>query len=57
MCGIKQFNLKRIKLPSQWRIQEFVQGGLKFFFQGGAQHPLGHENPLKSIDFTGLWGA
>ena len=22
-----------------------------------AQHPLGHENPLKSIDFTGPGGA
>jgi len=33
-------------------------GGLTFFFfPGGAQHPLGHENPLKSIDFTGLGGA
>jgi len=30
-------------------------GGLKFFYLsgGGAQHPLGPENPLKSIDFTG----
>ena len=30
-------------------------GGLKIlFFPGeGAQHPLGPENPLKSIDFTG----
>ena len=43
----------------QGRIQEFVQGGgLNFFlFQGGAQHPLGPENPLKSIDFTGPAGA
>ena len=33
-------------------------GGLTFFFfPGGAQHPLGHENPLKSIDFTGPGGA
>ena len=32
----------------QGRIQEFVQEG--------AQHPLGHENPLKSIDFTGPGG-
>ena len=38
----------------QGRIQEFVQGGLNLSFQGrGAQHPLGPENPLKSIDFTG----
>ena len=29
-------------------------GGLIFFiFPGGAQHPLGPENPLKSIEFTG----
>ena len=42
----------------QGRIQEFVQGGLKFFaFQGGAQHPLGHENPQKLIDFTGPGGG
>jgi len=28
--------------------------GLKFFFfPGGGSHPLGHENPLKSTDFTG----
>ena len=35
---------------------EFFSGGLKVFFfpgGGGAQHPLGPENPLKSIDFTG----
>ena len=34
-------------------------GGLNFFsFQGAltAQHMLGPENPLKSIDFTGLGG-
>ena len=38
----------------QGRIQEFVHGGLKFFsLSRGAQHPLGPENPLKSIDFTG----
>ena len=39
----------------QGRIQEFVQGGAYIFFsfQWGAQHPLGPENPLKSIDFTG----
>ena len=24
---------------------------------GGAQHPLGHENPLKPIDLTGPWGG
>ena len=43
----------------QGRIQEFVQGvGLKFFLsRGGAQHPLGHKTPLKSIDFTGQGGA
>ena len=43
----------------QGRIQEFVQGGyiFSFSFQGGTQHPLGPENPLKSIDFTGSGGA
>ena len=30
------------------------RGAYIFFFPGGggAQHPFGHENPLKSIDFT-----
>ena len=39
--------------------RNLFRGGLKFFFsfQGGAQHPLGPENPLKSIDFTGPGGA
>jgi len=39
----------------QGRNQEFVQGGLNFFYlsRGGAQHPLGPEKPLKSMDFTG----
>ena len=33
-------------------------GGLNFFsFQGEAQLPLGHENPLKSIYFTGPGGG
>ena len=42
---------------AQGRFQEFVQEGLKFFlFPGGAQHPLGPENPLKSLDFTGPGG-
>jgi len=43
----------------QGRIQEFFMGrGLHFFFQrGGAQHPLGPEKPLKSIDFTGYGGG
>ena len=36
----------------------FVQGGLNFFnFPGGAQHPWGPENRLKSKDFTGPGGA
>ena len=49
-------NLKILNTTEdQGRIQEFVQGLLIFlsFQGGGAQHPLGHENPLKSIDFTG----
>jgi len=42
----------------QGRIKEFVQGGaLNFFFPGGAQHLLGPENPLKSIDFAVTWGG
>ena len=41
----------------QGRSQEFVQGRINFsfFFRYGAQHPLGPENPLKSIDFTSLF--
>ena len=43
---------------SQGRIQEFVQeGGLIFFLSRGAQHTLGPENPLKSIEFTGPGGG
>jgi len=35
---------------------EFSMGGLTFFFfTGGA--PVGPENPLKSIDFTGPGGG
>ena len=34
-------------------LQEFVQGDLHFFLSGGAEHPLGPEDSLKSIDFTG----
>jgi len=33
------------------------RGAYIFSFQGGAQHPLGHENLLKSIDFTGPGGG
>ena len=35
------------------------EASIFFSFQrggAGAQHPLGHENPLKSIDFTGPGG-
>ena len=45
---------------SQGRIQEFVQEVCLNFllFQGwGAQHPLGPENSLKSIDFSGPGGG
>ena len=36
------------------RVRNFSRGGLhSFLFQGGAQDPLGPENLLKSIDFTG----
>ena len=35
------------------RSQKFARGGLIFFLSRRAQHPLGPENPLKSIDFTG----
>ena len=43
----------------QERTHEFVQGGAQIFFsfQWGAQHSLGPENPMKSIDFTGPGGA
>ena len=37
----------------QGRIQEFVQLGHNlFFFPRGAQHPLGPENPLNTINYT-----
>ena len=47
--------IKDVRLQYQGCIQEFVQGGGLIFFlsRGPAQHPLGHENFLKSIDFTG----
>jgi len=32
-------------------------GAYIFSFQWGDQHPLGNENPLKSIDFTGPGGG
>ena len=39
------------------RFQEFVKGGHTFFSPGGgAQHPLGPDNPLKTIYFTGPGG-
>jgi len=44
--------------PLQGRIQILVQGGgFIFFLSRGAQHPLGHENPLKSIDFILVQGG
>jgi len=33
------------------------RGGLNFLLYRGAQHSLGHENPLKSIDFAGPEGG
>ena len=44
------FTFKGKTLSSQGHSQKFVQGGLTFFA------PLGPENPLKSIDFTGPGG-
>ena len=42
---------------SKWKvvfIRNLNRGGLNFIlFPRGAQHPLGPENPLKSIEFTG----
>jgi len=36
----------------------YTQGRIQEFFQrGGVQHPLGPENHLNSIDFTGPGGA
>ena len=44
--------------PPQGHIQEFVQGErLKLFYLSGDGHPLGPENTLTSIDFTGPWGV
>ena len=49
------------KEPLTFRIRgvfrNLSRGGLKFFFQGGGSAPVGHENPLKSIDFTGQGGG
>ena len=36
-----------------WKRKEQVAGA----YSGEAQHMLGPENPLKSIDFTGPWGG
>ena len=36
-----------------WQRKEQVAGA----YSGEAQHMLGPENPLKSIDFTGPWGG
>ena len=47
-------------VPSENRgvFRNLSRGVVKFFsFQGGAQHLLGYENPLKSIDFTGQGGG
>ena len=44
------------KLLNTWQILTLCEQAPK---PGGiqAQHPLGHENPLKSIEFTGPGGA
>jgi len=34
-----------------------LTGGYSEISPGGAQHPLGHENPLKPIYLTGPWGG
>ena len=53
--NLLEITLKLVQLQIQGRIQEFVQGGLlHFFLSRGAQHPLGHENPLKSLVQGGL---
>jgi len=49
----------QIRTECSGAYSEICPGGLKIFFSfqgGGAQHPLGPENPLKSIDFTGPGG-
>ena len=50
---IQQGNRSPIELNSGAYSEIFPLGKLNFFFQGGAQNPLGPKNPLKSIDFTG----
>jgi len=46
---------EKLKPESRGVFRNLSRGGLtSFSFQGGgAQHPLGNENHLKSIDFTG----
>ena len=54
MSGLTTDKLSRV--PGAY--SEICPGGAYIFFfpGGGAQQPLGHENPLKSIDFTGPGG-
>jgi len=61
MVTICQFIFRFVKIGFPARgIQEFVRRGFNYLFifpgEGGAQHPLGPESPLKSIDFTGPGG-
>ena len=57
---------KTVKEDWLWKMRRLISlaysgncpGGLKFFLsRGRAQHMLGPENPLKSIDFTGPEGG
>ena len=52
-----QKNQKTVNEPGSY--SGICPGGTYIFsFQGGGSlHPLGHEKPLKSIDFTGPGGA
>ena len=51
----KRLNIHNRGVPAYSGI--FPGGAYIFFFPGGAQHPLGPENPLKSIDFTSQEGG
>ena len=58
LCPYFLYTVYSCTLYSQGRVQEFVQGGLKFCFSfQGAQHPLGPENPPEINRFHWSRGA
>ena len=53
IININEYGFKKFVelVVYKWR-----KGCIQQFVPGGAQHPLGSENPLNSIDFTGPGG-